>query len=244
MQTTRTPEHVGLDDSAPARPRDRRAARAATSTGVAPSARMATPLKPFWPCQIALVADRLEVGGRESLRPGVLISCRQATAGRVSSSHSSRRGSRALMPLMLKRWRSASSGGSDAEAGTAAAAGRGVGIFDLERRAAQRFDEIDHAAGDQVEADRIDHQPHAVGFADRDRRPRRCRRGRTCTGSPNSRRPRPTAAGSRACPACAAIAATRWRRRRAKGEAGRPCAGCRRGTASASARAGVSGCWI
>ena len=62
---------------------------------------MATPLKPFCPCQIALVAKRLDLGDRPALVDCVLISCRQAIDGRVSASHSSSRGSRALIPLML-----------------------------------------------------------------------------------------------------------------------------------------------
>src|SRR5690606_4540120 len=55
---------------------------------------------------------------------------------------------------------------SDAEAGAAAAACRGVGILHLERRAAERFDEIHGAARDKVEAYRVDHQLHPIGFAD------------------------------------------------------------------------------
>ena len=49
-----------------------------------------------------VVTDRFELGSREAFVPWDLISCRQATAGRVSSSHSSSRGRRALTPLMLK----------------------------------------------------------------------------------------------------------------------------------------------
>src|SRR5438270_13717409 len=85
----------------------------------------------------------------------VLISCRQATAGRVSSSHSSRRGKRALIPLILKEAIFTAGEALDREAGAATATGAGLGIFHLEGRAAQRFDVIDHAAGHQIEADRI-----------------------------------------------------------------------------------------
>src|SRR3546814_10914211 len=45
---------------------------------------------------------------------------------------------------------------SDREARPAAAAGGGVGIFDLERRSAERIDEIDRAAANEVAAERID----------------------------------------------------------------------------------------
>src|SRR3546814_6469309 len=48
----------------------------------------------------------------------------------------------------------------------AAAARGGVGVFDLERRSAQRIDEIDDAAAHQVDAHRVDHQLHPVGFGD------------------------------------------------------------------------------
>src|SRR5690606_24771291 len=124
---------------------------------------MATPLKPFWPCQIAWypIFSNSSAGKASSAH---LISCRQATAGRRSSSHSISRGRRALVPLMLKDairipWV------LDAEAGTATATRGGVRILDLERRAAERFDEIDRAPFDQLEAHRIDDQLHAVRFA-------------------------------------------------------------------------------
>src|SRR5690606_18037416 len=124
---------------------------------------MATPLKPFWPCQIAWypIFSNSSAGKASSAH---LISCRQATAGRRSSSHSISRGRRALVPLMLKDairipWV------LDAEAGTATATRGGVRILDLERRAAERFDEIDRAPFDQLEAHRIDDQFHAVRFA-------------------------------------------------------------------------------
>src|SRR3546814_1760448 len=55
---------------------------------------------------------------------------------------------------------------SDREARPAAAARGGVGIVDLERRSAERIDEVDRAAAHEVEADRIDHQLHPVGFGD------------------------------------------------------------------------------
>ena len=52
----------------------------------------------------------------------------------------------------------------DREAGSAAAASRCVGIFDLEGRTAEIIDKIHHAATHQIEAHFIDHQPHAIGF--------------------------------------------------------------------------------
>src|SRR5690606_31813005 len=60
-----------------------------------------TPLKLFWPCQIAPypIFSNTSAGKPSSI---VLISCKQATSGFVSSSHSSKRGRRALIPLMLK----------------------------------------------------------------------------------------------------------------------------------------------
>src|SRR5687768_3513339 len=54
----------------------------------------------------------------------------------------------------------------DAEARSATATRRGLRILDLERRAAERFDEIDRAAFDQIEAHRVDHELHAAGLAD------------------------------------------------------------------------------
>src|SRR5262245_37454257 len=51
----------------------------------------------------------------------------------------------------------------DAEAGPASAARGRVGIGDLERRAAKILDKVHPAANDELEADRIDHQRHAVG---------------------------------------------------------------------------------
>ncbi len=56
---------------------------------------------------------------------------------------------------------------SDSEAGTATATRGGLRILHLERRAAERFDEIDRAAGHQIEAHRVDHQPDPAGLADR-----------------------------------------------------------------------------
>src|SRR3546814_20405917 len=53
---------------------------------------------------------------------------------------------------------------SDCEARPAAAAGGGIGIFDLDRRSAERIDEIDRAAAHEVEADWIDDHLHPVGF--------------------------------------------------------------------------------
>ena len=55
---------------------------------------------------------------------------------------------------------------SDREARSAAAARSRIGIFDLERRSAERIDEIDDAAAHQVNADRIDDQLHPVGLGD------------------------------------------------------------------------------
>src|SRR3546814_9085592 len=52
----------------------------------------------------------------------------------------------------------------DREAGPAAAARGRVGIFDLERRSAERIDEIDDAAAHQIDADRVDDELHPVGF--------------------------------------------------------------------------------
>src|SRR3546814_1007729 len=46
---------------------------------------------------------------------------------------------------------------SDREARPAAAAGGGIGIFDLERRSAERIDEIDRAAAHEVEARSEEH---------------------------------------------------------------------------------------
>src|SRR5690606_6934830 len=124
---------------------------------------MATPLKPFWPCQIAWypIFSNSSAGKASSAH---LISCRQATAGRRSSSHSIKRGRRARVPLMLKE-AIRTDRSLDAEARTATATGGGVRILHLEGRAAERFDEIDRAAIDQFEARRVDDQRHARGFA-------------------------------------------------------------------------------
>ena len=65
------------------------------------------------------------------------------------------------MPLMLKVRQA-----SNREARTATAARGGIGIGHLERRAAEVLDEIDRGSAHQVEADRIDHQLHPVGFGD------------------------------------------------------------------------------
>lgn len=50
------------------------------------------------------------------------------------------------------------------KAGAAAATGGGVGVRHLERRTAQIFDIIDRRTAYQIEADRIDHQSHAIGL--------------------------------------------------------------------------------
>ena len=55
----------------------------------------------------------------------------------------------------------------DGKAGAAAATGLRVGVGHLERRAAQILDEIDSRSADQVEADGVDDQLHAVGLSDR-----------------------------------------------------------------------------
>src|SRR3569623_467952 len=54
--------------------------------------------------------------------------------------------------------------GSDPEARAAAATGGRVGIFDLERRTAERFDEIHRAAADQAQTYRVDQQLDPVGL--------------------------------------------------------------------------------
>src|SRR6187402_2762427 len=55
---------------------------------------------------------------------------------------------------------------SDREAGSASAARRRVGIGHAERRAAHILDIVDRAAADEIEADGIDHEAHAIAFGD------------------------------------------------------------------------------
>ena len=52
------------------------------------------------------------------------------------------------------------------EARPAAAACGGVGIFDLERRSAERIDEIDDTAAHQIDTHGVDDQLHSVGLGD------------------------------------------------------------------------------
>ena len=53
---------------------------------------------------------------------------------------------------------------SDRKAGTATAARGGVGVGDLERRAAEILDIVDRRTVEQVEADGVDDERHAIGF--------------------------------------------------------------------------------
>ena len=67
-------------------------------------------------------------------------------------------------PFKPGRWAVAALSSIAALSGAAAAAGGGLRVFDPEGRPAQRFDVVDRAAIDQIEADRVDHQPHPGGF--------------------------------------------------------------------------------
>jgi len=92
---------------------------------------MATPLKPSCPGPDRVIADLLELGGRKSASC-VLISCKQATEGRVSCSRSGGRGSRALIPSILK---DATLSVSTEKARAAAAARCCLRVGDTERQA-------------------------------------------------------------------------------------------------------------
>src|SRR5688500_8407360 len=95
-------------------------------------------------------------------------------SGCSRSSHSSSRGLRARMPLTLNvalftkpalpAPPERSRGASDREAGPAAAARGRIGVGHLEGRAAKILDEIYCRSLDQVEADRIDDEPDAIGL--------------------------------------------------------------------------------
>ena len=82
------------------RPRRRRADPCAISSNGSFD-RMATPLKPFWPCTAHVVAELLE-GGAGKASVSDLISCRQTTSGEACLQPGNSDSSRALTPLMFQ----------------------------------------------------------------------------------------------------------------------------------------------
>ena len=52
----------------------------------------------------------------------------------------------------------------DRKAAAASAAGLGIGIEHLERRASKILDKIDRGAANEVETDGIDNKPHSINF--------------------------------------------------------------------------------
>jgi hypothetical protein len=52
------------------------------------------------------------------------------------------------------------------EAGPAAATRRRLRVLDSEGRTPERFYEVDHTAGNEIKANRINHQLHSSGLAD------------------------------------------------------------------------------